>query len=432
LVGYVVPAAGAAPTPAWLAERLREQLPAYLVPSAFVLLDRMPRTLSGKLDRGTLPPPGMVRGDAGYQPPRNPTELRLVRIWEELLGVGPVGMRDDFFLLGGHSLLAVRLMALIDRRFGRRLPPTALLPDATVERLARRLTADRPPAEWEPLVVIQPGDGRPPLFCVHPAGGSVLCYVDLARRLSPGYPVYGLQGPDPRGPGEPVEDAVALAAVYRNVVTAAWPHGPYLLAGYSFGGLIAYEIARQLHDRGGRVGLLAMLDTGAPQACGVGSDRAAIRELADTLEGYDLDRLAADPAREKQLWDELTTLAERHAAEPADGRGRRARGMAAIQEFFQARRLLPVEAGIGYAEIHRFMRLLRANFRAARGYRPVPSPHRLTLFRTGDSSGDQDGWVALAAGLEMHRVPGTHFDLLGPETVAAVADRLRACIDRVG
>src|SRR5262249_18034030 len=145
-----------------------------------------------------LPAPERGRQDLtpDYLAPRDSLELQLARIWEELLAVPSIGVRDDFFELGGHSLLAVQLMARIDSRLGRSLPTATLLRHPTADRLAAVLRAQAGPLRRTALVEMEPGSGRP-FFCVHPIGGDVLCYVHLARQLAAGRGVYGLQVPDP-------------------------------------------------------------------------------------------------------------------------------------------------------------------------------------------------------------------------------------------
>jgi amino acid adenylation domain-containing protein/non-ribosomal peptide synthase protein (TIGR01720 family) len=205
-----------------------------------------------------------ARGD--HVPPRTPDELRLATLWEALLGVQPVGVRDDFFALGGHSLLVVRLVKAIEAEFGRRLPLDVIFAGATIERLAERLREARDGAPWSPLVTIQPGGTRPPLFFVHPLGGNVVCYAELARRLARDRPVYGLVA---RGfePGQaPHVTLRAMAAEYVAAVRRVQPHGPYRLAGWSFGGFVAVEMASQLRADGEAVALLGLLDTPHPSA----------------------------------------------------------------------------------------------------------------------------------------------------------------------
>jgi aryl carrier-like protein len=231
-----------------------------MVTSHITFLDELPLTPSGKVDRKALPP---VRGLAEAKTaiaPRDEWERRLLQIWEELLDVRPVGVRDDFFDVGGHSLLAVRLVAQIQRKLGRRIAMSQLYEEPTIEHLARLLRSESPAAGS--LVPLRAGDARRPLFFVHPSGGSVHWYNELARCLAPDQPFYGLQaiGLDDSGPiHERIED---MAAHYVRALRERQPVGPYQLGSWSMGVAVAFEMAQQLLAQGQEVRLLAMLDQG--------------------------------------------------------------------------------------------------------------------------------------------------------------------------
>ncbi|MFL6199516.1 MAG: amino acid adenylation domain-containing protein [Thermoanaerobaculia bacterium] len=351
-----------------LRELLKARLPEYMLPSAFVVLPGMPLTANGKVDRAALPEPGQAgRGSREAAPPRDEIELRLAQIWEDLLDVRPVGIRDDFFALGGHSLLALRLMGSVEQHFGRRIPLSALLEASTVERLADLLRrgADRPRSL---LVPLEPRGSNPPLFCIHPVGGSVFCYLPLAREGGLGGPVHAIQAPEPESLPRPwtIE---AMAALYLGAIREVQPAGPYRLAGWSLGGVVAFEMARQLEAAGERAALLAMIDVAAPGP----------RE--------------ADPGD-----DELARFVQDQAAlSGLDGSA------------------LPVEG---------LFDLFRANRRALQGYRPGPYGGRALLIRAEESVDPGDGfeaWRELAgAGSEIHILPGDHYSLLRPPRVAAL------------
>jgi amino acid adenylation domain-containing protein len=231
-----------------LRSHLAERLPASLIPSAFVFLDAIPLTPHGKVDRRRLPDPGRERGLArAYVPPQNETERELARLWEEVLGIQPVGITDSFFDLGGHSLAAVRLVAHIRRALGRDVPLSALFRGATIETLAAALRETNRQ------------DG-PALFCIHGAGGSILPFADLARELGDGIPLHALEARGLAG-DEPLQWRIdEMAETYLAAVRKAQPHGPYRLLGYSMGGKIAHEMARRLESAGETVELLALLD----------------------------------------------------------------------------------------------------------------------------------------------------------------------------
>jgi amino acid adenylation domain-containing protein len=234
-------------TPEALRAHLAERLPASLIPAVFVSLDAMPLTPHGKLDRRRLPDPGAERAlERQFVAPRDAVESALAQVWEEILGIHPVGVTDSFFDLGGHSLAAVRLIAATRRRFGRDLPLAAIFRGATVESLATALRGTQ--------------DSGPILFCIHGAGGSVLPFADLARELGEDQSLIALEA---KGLtiGEPPQRRIdEMAATYLEKVREAQPHGPYRLLGYSMGGKIAHEMARRLREEGEEVALLAILD----------------------------------------------------------------------------------------------------------------------------------------------------------------------------
>ncbi|NPC83010.1 non-ribosomal peptide synthase/polyketide synthase, partial [Pyxidicoccus fallax] len=264
LVGYVV--APESLDMATLRAFLQQRLPEYMVPSALVRLDALPLTPNGKVDRKALPAPELTPSRAGYVAPRTPTEERLAALWAETLGLERVGAEDDFFELGGHSLLAARLTSRLQKALGRRVSLATLFQHPTVAALATVLDA-RPEeaAAASHLVRLKQGQpGRPSLFLVHGGGGGVDAYADLARLLPADQPVHAFRAPGLDGGAPPPASVEALAALYLPQLRAAQPRGPYLLGGWSFGGLVAQELARRLQAEGDTVALLVMLDSHAP------------------------------------------------------------------------------------------------------------------------------------------------------------------------
>ena len=265
LAAYIVSRREPTPTVNELSSFLHEKLPAYMVPSTFMFLDELPLTPNGKVDRRTLPAPDRVGSTRrGIRvAPRDTLELQLVQIWEDILGLRPVGVTDNFFDLGGHSLLAVRLIARIHKQFGQKLPLPTLFQGATIEQLAGVLRRSPTPLRCSPLVGIHLGGSGRPFFCVHPVGGSILCYAGLSRRLGPDQPFYGLQHPGLDGEWAPYTRIEEMASDYLTALRAVQPEGPYLLGGWSLGGIVAFEMAQQLEARGQKVALLALLDASA-------------------------------------------------------------------------------------------------------------------------------------------------------------------------
>ena len=189
------------------------------------------------------------------------TTSQLVRIWQELLNVESIGVDQNYFDLGGDSVLAVRLFAHIETAFHIKLPLATLFEAPTIQELAQILRNEAPSSDWSPLVAIQPSGSRPPFFCIHGAGGSVLIYRELALHLGDDQPVYGLQAQGLDGASPPLTKIEDMAALYVKHIRKLHPEGPYLIGGYCMGGTIAYEVAQQLQSEGGKVALLALFDT---------------------------------------------------------------------------------------------------------------------------------------------------------------------------
>ncbi len=410
LAAYVVPSPESGLEIAALREALRSKLPEHMIPSAFVTLERLPLTPNGKLDRKVLPALGAVEG-GGVVAPRNLLELALVQLWEEVLERGPVGVTDDFFELGGHSLLAVRLLALVRRRFGRDLALADLFRGATVERLAQLLQVGTGPVARHPLVAVRPTGDEPPFFWVHPVGGNVLCYAELARSLGADMPFYAFQSPA-RDPGAP-SSIEAMAELYLGELLAAQPTGPYRLGGWSMGGLLAFEMAGRLVRQGHHVEMLALLDA-YPTPAVVGDAPPERRDEAGWVMSF-----AEDLAR--TLGRSLPVPAER-LREVEDSLGH-------LFGTLQEAGLLP--AGLDLDEARHLYGIFRANAEALAAYRPAPYPGRIALVRAdrGPAVRRHDlaqAWDLLAVGgIDIFDVAADHYEILRAPHVEAIARFLR-------
>jgi thioesterase domain-containing protein/acyl carrier protein len=281
LVAYVVASEGANLEVSELRRSLREQLPDYMIPAAFVLLDELPLTANGKLDRRALTDSlGCLGFESASVAPRDALELQLVQVWEEILDARPIGITDNFFELGGHSLIALRLMAKIQKRFRRELPLSSLFHGATIEHLARLLRQDNPSLPWSTLVAIQPRGSKPPFFCIHPIGGDVLCYYHLAQHMGVDQPVYALQAHNLAEESDRYVSIEELAAQYLETMRGVQAEGPYFLGGWSFGGVVAFEMAQLLSRQGESVRLLALFDTWSPKKLPKVNDKMLLAALA--------------------------------------------------------------------------------------------------------------------------------------------------------
>ncbi|MER5769257.1 alpha/beta fold hydrolase, partial [Streptomyces sp. NPDC001985] len=290
--------------PAALRRHLAAELPDHLVPTAVVTLDRLPLTPNGKLDRRALPAPDFTTAVTGHTP-RTPREEILCGLFADILGLPRVGIHDNFFELGGHSLLATRLISRIETALGVRHTIRSLFESPTVAALAQRPDSGSGAGQGggagdalAALLPLRPGGSRPPLFCVHPAGGLSWCYSGLLSSLGPEVPLYGLQARGISGEEERPTSVDDMAADYVATLRAVQPDGPYHLLGWSYGGVVAHAIAAQLREQGQDVALLALLDAYPdPPAHGrVPGEREVLRLLLESIGREDLAReTGADP-----------------------------------------------------------------------------------------------------------------------------------------
>jgi thioesterase domain-containing protein/acyl carrier protein len=238
-----------------------------MIPAAFVVLERLPLAANGKVDRPALPePPSAAPSAATVVEARDDLERRLVQIWQTVLGVAPIGIRDRFFDLGGHSLLAVRLFARLQSELGVDLPLATLFEAPTIEGLATFVRDLARPSTGHCLVGVQPSGHRPAIFGFPGVDGGVLGFHTLARLLGSDQPFYGLQSRGLDGDGRPLTRIEDIAATCVREIRERQPHGPYHLIGMCMGGVVAWEIAQQLREARYEVGVLALLETWPPAA----------------------------------------------------------------------------------------------------------------------------------------------------------------------
>jgi len=390
---------------------LKTKLPDYMVPAAFVLLDKIPLTPNGKVNRRALPAPDAdyFSPDTNFIPPRNPVELQLCQIWSEVLHLNAVGVTDNFFDLGGHSLLAVRLMARIEKQLGIHLPLTTLFTEPTIESQATLLNSKSSLRFSSPLVPIQTTGELPPLFCVHPIGGNVLCYAELAQHLGKNQPSYGLQSVGLYGEQQPLTKIEDMAATYVQTLQEIQPNGLYYLAGWSMGGVIAWEMAQQLQAAGQEVALLALIDSYAPSKSESITDEAS---LANSL-AADLGGLFGTELPLKQLNLEQLQPEEQ------------------LQQVFKAAKrlnLLPPEVDI--EQMHHLFQVFQANRVAIAKYQPQPYSGKVALFCAGSTAEDR-GWSSLSTGdLETYTIPGDHYTMLHSSYVQALAQQLETYLNQ--
>jgi aspartate racemase len=413
----------AASLPDELRRFLHEKLPDYMVPSAFAFLDALPLTANGKVDRRALPapdqsPPGLGKN---FVAPRDPVEGQLKGIWEEVLGIQPIGVEDNFFSLGGHSLLAVRLIARIEKTFGKKIPVSAIFQSPTIAQLARTLCAGERSAGGSAVVAIQPQGTRPPLWLVHGVGGGMFWgYTNLSRYLGAEQPVYALKSRGLEG-GDEFDRIEDMAAAYVKELRAFQPHGPYFLGGYCFGGDVAYEMARVLEAQRQRVALLALMNCAPPNSSYARirwTPAFMVRFLANFCSWAAVfaqwtSRQRRDFFRWKtrSLRTKMTRLLARILGRPAE---------VAMEELVDLSAYPPEQRRVW--EIH---------IRALLDYHPQRYAGHVALFRSRGhplvcSFDPQYGWGELATGgVTVKIVPGAHESILEEPHVRVVAKELQ-------
>jgi amino acid adenylation domain-containing protein len=414
LVAYLVTDKNTTSSSADLREFLKEKLPDYMIPPAFIMLDAFPLTPNGKLDRAALPEPEMSRDESrSFTAPRNEIELQLAQIWEKVMGIAPIGVTDNFFDLGGHSLLAVRLFSEITRVFGTAMPLAAIFQSPTIAELAQRVRVEGAAPVEGALVPIQPRGGKPPLFFVHAYGGGVFFYRELSDSLGQDQPFYGLQtiGLDGRRP--PLRRVEDMAARYIEEMKTVQPRGPYYIGGRCLGAYIALEIANQLRAAGEEVGLLAVLDSyWAPQRPPTSGEKV----------GKHVSSLMHGGLREKLSY--LST----HAGYRLLKTKLRLADIASTMAFRLGR---PVPSFMRDFYINRYVPWL--NGRAELRYAPQVYPGLITFFQaTAESNRDpRSFWGKFTSeGIEVEMVPATHRDILVEPNVSVLADKLRGALEK--
>jgi len=325
-----------------------------------------------------------------YVAPQADLEKSVAGIWETLLGIRDIGAHDNFFELGGNSLLGIEMFAQIEKRYDKRIPPAVLLRTPTIQSLAGVINQIKGGDEkWSSLVPIQPNGDRAPFYLIHPGAGSVLGFYDLPRHLGYDQPFYALQAKGLNGKEKPFKRIEPMATYYLREIQKMQPQGPYLLGGRCFGGIVAFEMAQQLHARGEKVALLVIIDT-------------------LVLHNVDVEEMASE---------EVNSAPALETTEQGVKMPKRRRTREDLQDL--------------YSDI--LENISRINQKARKKYAPQPYPGRLTLFRNGEAASvpeHQSLWSKLAGGgLDIHVVPGEHKTILLEPHVGELAKKLRACID---
>ncbi len=415
----VIPAQGAALTDEVMTAYLRGRISNFKMPRRYVFVDDIPKGPTGKFERLKLAAAfGLVREGPGPETAAGaaerwatPLEVKLQQLWAETLGLGTVGLDDDFFMLGGDSLQAVDLFLRIEQELDRKLPRSVLFEAATVAKMAHHIDGMIPP---QCVVPIQEGWGRPPFFCIHDGNGQVLNYRELARHLGEEQPFYGIQSLGLDGEDVPFVRINEMAAHYVREIRKVQPVGPFYLSGYSFGGRVAYVMAQQLLAEGEEVAFLGLIDS----YCHTGQRRIG----PDQWMARHMERLRALRASQVPAY---LGMRVRNSVEMAI--------MAARLRLFSAAWARYEGRG---REIPRFLRRpVEANDMIRRDYKAQPYDGAATLFKAElyawNHPNAHDGWIDLVkGGLEIRPIPGRHFEIVKPPHVEVLARELSDCLER--
>ena len=448
LVAYFLARNGTIPPPGHVRRFLQQKLPDYMLPSSYVVLDEFPLTPNGKVDRRALPAPKSSQAlpDDEHVSPRNPVETRLVQLWEQMLGFSPISVTANYFELGASSLAAARLFTQISREFKKEVPLALLYEAPTIERLARHLTDGTDVPGWRSLVPIQTKGSGLPLFCIHGGGGGTLFMRSLVRHLDADQPFYGLQAEAVHGKrikGHRVED---MAAHYISEIRTVHPNGPFLLSGYCLGGVIAFEMARQLRQQGLEVPMVALFNAanpalhlgGAAADDDEGGAETAVVQSKQSAHGTGHLGITGHWQRMRRLnRNEVPAYvglalksALRWRIQPL--RQKLRRFTAKPNRFWEICCLVYTRLGGRVPPMLRWFYILGITHWAERHYVPQMYPGKLTVF-TGEGlfNDPTAGWKGLAVEVEtcviagQHRIPA---QMMYEPAVCELAEHLRARI----
>jgi len=422
LAAYVVPQAAGERDglQSSLRAHLQNALPEYMQPSVIVLLEALPRTPNGKLDRKALPAPDMARMAAAAPTlPANETERRMLELWEKVLGISGLSTTANFFDVGGHSLLAAQLLARIERAFGRKLPLTSLFQSPTIEALSQ-LVATRTfsaVSSVPGLAAIQPQGSKTPIFCLH----GVPSMRNLALELGTDQPFYSVNLPD-NADLSPPYSVEQLAEIHVKTIQRVQPEGPYFLTGWCREALLAYEVAQRLRAQGQEVGLVAMFDTWVPGFL----DRFAGAERRQARRSFETERLLVHVRTMKTMklarkgvyaWQQLGTILK--------------------DRIRYTRVSVCYQMGVGIGAPGAGKRATQDDviLIAAKTYRPNKYEGPIILFRSDKYRGwkfwDRAlGWSHLLPHLKVHEVPGVHDSMLTGPSLPAIARAFAQTIER--
>lgn len=364
--------------------------------------------------------PKGASGDASsYVAPRNRIEKQLAEIWSETLDVERVGVHDSFFKLGGHSMLATMVVAQVIDTFQVDLPVRRLFDAPTIAQLAKvieQLTVeDSAVAEETPVLVkMQEKGAAAPFFCIHPVGGHVFCYAELVEALGDEQPFYALQAPSPDRIVESLATIEEIANLYLKEIRKVQPHGPYFLGGWSVGGVIAWQMARQVRLEGEAVGMLALIDTNLPL-----KNRSVDKtEETPLLAAFALDLCQLLGKDYREVADKFLRLDEREQYEM-------------IFNELTSAGVLPQDPALAEQRLKDFYEVFQRNARASRKYQLTPMEQEVVVCEASEREpsghlGEQ--WEDWAAKVDSVIIPGNHYTILKQPNVSILAGYLSSAL----
>ena len=409
LVGYVVASPNTSPSA--MRKGLAGRLPSYMVPSHIVVLDTFPVGSSGKIDHNALPPPDREPArPVAFRTPADEREHELCEIWQEVLKFPKIGIDDDFFALGGSSMQALMMFAKIEARLGCSLSPTTIVQAPTIARLAEFIRTTTGVTRSQSLVAFRSSGTGLPLFLVHGRSWQHFYYRHLLSDLKSDRPVFGLQPPPLNGKHRIARTLESMAADYVTEIQRVQPHGPYFLAGHSFGGRMSFEIAQRLVGLGERVSFLGLIDTGVPDTSTWASEVVRLSHKARDTHGFqDLLVRGINFMKFKISHSLSITKAELLFRK--------------YDRWLEQGRSIPYERRTDY-----YARLCDW---ANRDYVPKPYPGHITILSSaGNSERQRENWTPIACGgLTILEVPAGHSDMLLPPHSKLLAEYFDSCLD---
>lgn len=388
---------------------LEEKLPEYMLPSKIVCLNDLPKLSNGKVDKNRLPNPFLSRSDSqeNYVAPRDDVELQIVSLFEEVLGTYPISVRDNYTILGGDSLSALRLIGKLRMRFSYEIELATLFSNRSIEEIATEIRNEGAKAQ-SVCVPLNTSNSNRKLFCFHGGGGSILSYASLAQTLRRAYFVYGVQAKGLLSDERPASNVEEMVKWYVSDIQKVQPQGPYRFLGWSFGGVLALEVAREIRKQGKDVQFVCIVDSIVRnQRISETKLQATFAEQLEKEIGFTLDvGKAEDGALLRQIESKLVDT------------GR-------------------MPEGIGIKDVERLLCVAKANLRAISGYsfrKRIDVP--VLSIRAEQSLGERSGgniclppsMLTDAFSAEV-RVPGDHFSIMARERVSKVAECLMHWLD---